>query len=515
MPLHLGGLVGAAEPALDARVGAAAGDVPGSTAERSPVREADQRIVGVVQRVTTTSPTSPVATGSPVPGRTISTQHVFVEHQALARRRSRRRRCRGRRSRTPAGRRCRARRGRRAGSAGSLPRHQRLLETARAELVAPFRDVLRTSACRRSPGPQLARSPRPAVRSAPRRRKTVQPRLRTALDIAAGRVSGDRRSSCARGRRGESPPRTARARAPVVRRPALRARRWGRAREHARVRPRSRSPSKPPNGGAGLLQRDQLRLARDRQLGERLAGRDLAGSMPARTPRRRRDRACAICRGSAASSSRSRTRGARVRARRNVAHGLRRRRAAGPSASHRLRRRCASRRGSSCARAVDAEIELLHVLVRARRAPRHPSRRGRSRGCSRSRQSAAPRWCSARRAGSSRPPSGSGRARSRRSPRRSAARGHRRLVEQDHRRPRHQRPAHRVSSAARRPRCSPRGSCVSSSGAGKRGTRAPGPLVLRARSDAHEGAGQQVVLDGEVVEAMPAFHHLHTPNFTS
>ena len=55
--------------------------------------------------------------------------------------------------------------------------------------------------------------------------------------------------------------------------------------------------------------------------------------------------------------------------------------------------------------AAHAEVELLDVLVLAQRVRlRRPSRCGRSPGCSRSRRSAAPCWCSARRAGRSRAP---------------------------------------------------------------------------------------------------------------
>ena len=46
--------------------------------------EAHPAVVGF-STVTTTSPTSPSAPGSPVPGRTISTDHAFVQHQAFAR----------------------------------------------------------------------------------------------------------------------------------------------------------------------------------------------------------------------------------------------------------------------------------------------------------------------------------------------------------------------------------------------------------------------------------------------
>ena len=45
-------------------------------------REPDHRIVGL-NEVTTTSPTSPSATGSPVPGRTISRIIVLVDDHAL------------------------------------------------------------------------------------------------------------------------------------------------------------------------------------------------------------------------------------------------------------------------------------------------------------------------------------------------------------------------------------------------------------------------------------------------
>ena len=65
----LGGLVGPAHPALDADVGAARGRARQHRREVAGA-EADQRISGF-SVVTTTSPTSPSATGSPVPGRTI------------------------------------------------------------------------------------------------------------------------------------------------------------------------------------------------------------------------------------------------------------------------------------------------------------------------------------------------------------------------------------------------------------------------------------------------------------
>ena len=62
------------------------GERPASTAERSP---SARRIKGWCRsnEVTTTSPTSPSATGSPVPGRTISSSTSSFKHHALARRR--------------------------------------------------------------------------------------------------------------------------------------------------------------------------------------------------------------------------------------------------------------------------------------------------------------------------------------------------------------------------------------------------------------------------------------------
>src|SRR6478736_32728 len=69
--LDLGGLVGAAHPALDAHVGAPAGLVPGSASVTSPRASRIQGGCGSSE-VTTISPTSPGATGSPVPGLTIS-----------------------------------------------------------------------------------------------------------------------------------------------------------------------------------------------------------------------------------------------------------------------------------------------------------------------------------------------------------------------------------------------------------------------------------------------------------
>ena len=75
--LDLGRLIGASHPALDAHIGSAAWETPSARKlDRRQVAgaEANQRIVrDCAASVTTTSPTSPVATGSPVPGRTIST----------------------------------------------------------------------------------------------------------------------------------------------------------------------------------------------------------------------------------------------------------------------------------------------------------------------------------------------------------------------------------------------------------------------------------------------------------
>ena len=59
---HLGGLVGAAQPALDAGVAAPVRAAPGSTAERSPVPKAHHGVVGF-STVITTSPTSLSAPG--------------------------------------------------------------------------------------------------------------------------------------------------------------------------------------------------------------------------------------------------------------------------------------------------------------------------------------------------------------------------------------------------------------------------------------------------------------------
>ena len=59
--LHLGRLVGAAHPALDAHVGAAAGARARQHRRQVAGGEADQRIVGLKSVVTTTSPTSPAA----------------------------------------------------------------------------------------------------------------------------------------------------------------------------------------------------------------------------------------------------------------------------------------------------------------------------------------------------------------------------------------------------------------------------------------------------------------------
>ena len=70
----------------------------------------------------------------------------------------------------------------------------------------------------------------------------------------------------------------------------------------------------------------------------------------------------------------------------------------------------------------DAEVEFLDVLVLgAATSRRRPSPRGRSPECSRSAHISAPCWCSARRAETTRSPSRSGRSRSRKSLRRSAA----------------------------------------------------------------------------------------------
>jgi hypothetical protein len=69
---HLGGLVGAPHPALDARVGAARWGRAGQHGRQVAGAKADERVVGV-ERGDHQFPTSPSGTGSPVPGRTIST----------------------------------------------------------------------------------------------------------------------------------------------------------------------------------------------------------------------------------------------------------------------------------------------------------------------------------------------------------------------------------------------------------------------------------------------------------
>ena len=57
-----------------ARTGQERGEIAGA--------EANQRIVALESVVTTTSPTSPAATGSPVPGPHDLDQHAFVDDQA-------------------------------------------------------------------------------------------------------------------------------------------------------------------------------------------------------------------------------------------------------------------------------------------------------------------------------------------------------------------------------------------------------------------------------------------------
>ena len=80
----LGGLVGAAQPALDARVGAARGAGAGQHRRQVPGAEADQRVVGVQHR---DHHLADLAFGHRIAGAGAHDldDHAFVDHQALAR----------------------------------------------------------------------------------------------------------------------------------------------------------------------------------------------------------------------------------------------------------------------------------------------------------------------------------------------------------------------------------------------------------------------------------------------
>ena len=197
---------------------------------------------------------------------------------------------------------------------------------------------------------------------------------------------------------------------------ALPARRSGRARRtRAPTSPAAAVAARPPNGRPAFCSVEQLRLARHRQLRQRRARRrpraDRRRRGCARTPAHAPS-ACAICPGSAAEQRRARApRGRASRARRSgrscgspewMAGAARQRAATVVSGQPALAAAVVLDVAEALAPGRrQAEVELLHVLVlRELRRRRRPSRRGRSRGCSRSRRSAAPPSCSARRAGS-------------------------------------------------------------------------------------------------------------------
>ena len=89
--LHLGGLVGAAHPALDARVGAPAGRGARPARRRGRRSQAGSSGSRGLNVVTTTSPTSPSGDRIAGAGPHDLEDHVLVDDHAFAARRSRRR----------------------------------------------------------------------------------------------------------------------------------------------------------------------------------------------------------------------------------------------------------------------------------------------------------------------------------------------------------------------------------------------------------------------------------------
>ena len=173
--LHLGRLVGAPHPALDAQVGAAAGARARQHRGQIAGAEADQRIVGVEER--RHDDFADLARRDRIAGAGAHDldQHAFVDRPAPRAPRSRRRSCRGRPSRRPGSRRCRARAARRAALGGNASPDTSAfarLGERHAHFVGFVDDDLEERRRADEAAGVSRRSPAPAARSGRCRRET-------------------------------------------------------------------------------------------------------------------------------------------------------------------------------------------------------------------------------------------------------------------------------------------------------------------------------------------------------